>query len=175
MGNLAEELSSTYILIACEGGAEDAIVRMLLDEGAFCFDKSRLIDVTRLRTASDIERQYLGYEYDLPVALLYVTDSLRSRFALSPLYRSACTVYRICTRPEIEMLVIINEGCYGDFARSRMKPSIYCKQKLGMRNVKRPEEVRRYWTVEKLRAAIAEYGRLHHFEKGELSFAQLIG
>ncbi len=174
MGDLGEELASAYVLIACEGGAEDAIVRMLLDEGAFCFDKSRLIGVTRLRKASDIERQYLGYEYDLPVALLYVTDSLRSRFALSPLYRDTCTVYRICTRPEIEMLIIINEGRYDDFVRSRMKPSVYCKQKLGMRDVKRPEEVRRYWTAAKLRAAIAEYGRLHHFEKGELSFAQIV-
>lgn len=174
MKSIAEELESAYVLLSCEGGAEDAIVRMLLEEGAFCFDRSRVIDVTRLRVASDIERQYLGYEYELPVALLYVTDSLRSRFELSPLYRSMCTVHRICTRPEIEMLVIISEGCYDDFAKTRMKPSVYCKQKLGMRGIKRPEEVRRYWTVEKLRAAIFEYDRLHHFEKGELSFARII-
>lgn len=105
MRGLQEELRGSQVLVSCEGGAEDAIIRLLLDEGKLCFDSSRLIDITRLRKASDIERQYLGFEYDEPVVLLYVTDSLRSQFKLGALYRGVCSVRRICTRPEIEILL----------------------------------------------------------------------
>ena len=34
------------------------------------------------------------------------------------------------------MLVIIAEDCYGDFQKRRMKPSIYCKDVLGLSEVK---------------------------------------
>ena len=40
------------------------------------------------------------------------------------------------TRPEIEMLVIIAEDCHDDFQKRRMKPSIYCKDVLGLPEVK---------------------------------------
>lgn len=175
MRGLQEELRGSQVLVSCEGGAEDAIIRLLLDEGKLCFDSSRLIDITRLRKASDIERQYLGFEYDEPVVLLYVTDSLRSQFKLGALYRGVCSVRRICTRPEIEILVIINEGAYDEFKKSNMKPSAFCKQKLGMRAVKRPEEVRRYWTPTSLQWAAEQYARLHRFEKGEFSLADILG
>ncbi len=80
MRGLQEELRDSQVLVSCEGGAEDAIIRLLLDEG-----------------------------------------------------------------------------------------------KLGMRAVKRPEEVRRCWTPTSLQQAAEQYASLHRFEKGEFSLADILG
>lgn len=174
MPDLRKELVGSHILISCEGGAEDAIVRMLLSCQCFAFDVDDVIAVTRLRKAQDIERQYLGFEYDRPVRLLRIVDSVRARFQLGALYRDRCSVYRICTRPEIEVLTILNEGRFGDYAHKHMKPSDYCKQHLGMTDVKRPEFLEGYWTVDSLVECILEYARIHRAEPGEYALADLL-
>lgn len=174
MPDLCDELAGSYILISCEGGAEDAIVRMLLDRRRTVFDREDVIDITRLRKASDIERQYLGFEYDRPVQLLRIVDSVRARFQLGALYHDKCSVYRVCTRPEIEILNILNEDLYADYERSHMKPSEYCKQHLGMSDVKRPEFLKRYWSIDDLVGCIREYARIHRAEPGEYTLADLL-
>ena len=172
--DVRDELAGSHILISCEGGAEDFIVRMLLDHRRFAFGWDNVIDVTRLRKASDIERQYLGFEYDRPVRLLRIVDSLRAGFQLGALYRGRCTVHRVCTRPEIEVLNILNEGRYADYERTRLKPSDYCKQQLGMVDVKRPEFLASYWSVDDLAACVREYARIHRAEPNEHTLADLL-
>lgn len=85
------------------------------------------------------------------------------------------TASKIVLDKFIAGMVIINEGAYDEFKKSNMKPSAFCKQKLGMRAVKRPEEVRRYWTPTSLQWAVEQYARLHRFEKGEFSLADILG
>lgn len=175
MPDIKSQIENSYVLVACEGGAEDTIVRMLLRHNRLSFEEGDVIDVTRLRKAQDIERQYLGFEYGRPVSLLRIVDSVRARFQLGALYRTACSVYRVCTRPEIEVLNVLNEGCYEDWVRKRMKPSDYCKQHLGMSEVKRPEFLETYWSVDDLETCILEYARLHRAEPGEYTLADLLG
>lgn len=174
MPDLSNELAGSHILISCEGGAEDTIIRMLLSNGCLAFSEDNVIDVTCLRKASDIERQYLGFEYDGPVRLLRIVDSLRARFQLGALYRDKCSVYRVCTRPEIEVLNILNEGRFADYERKGLKPSVYCKQHLHMSDVKRPGFLESYWNVDDLIDGIREYARVHRVESGEYTLADLL-
>lgn len=174
MKSLAQRLEGSLVLVSCEGGAEDALIRILLEDNRLCFCENDVIDITRARKHDDIERSYLGFDYDQPVSLLYLTDSTRSKFKLGTLYQQACTIFRICTRPEIEILTVLNENRLKDFQKSRKKPSIYCKENLGMRNVKQPEAVRAYWSAETLVGSLMEYRRIHRFEKGELCLADLL-
>lgn len=71
------------------------------------------------------------------IGLIRVQDSHRADLGLPSTYRCKIRSEVKClTRPEIEMLVIIAEDCYGDFQKRRMKPSIYCKDVLGLSEVK---------------------------------------
>lgn len=39
-------------------------------------------------------------------------------------------VINVITAPEIEMLIILNEGLYSEFKKSGIKPSEFCKAKM---------------------------------------------
>ena len=78
------------------------------------------------------------------------------------------------THPEIEVLAIIREGAWRRWHGGRMKPSDFCKQELGMHEVKREGFLKSYWNADSLTAAAKEYKRLSKIPKGELCLADLI-
>lgn len=68
----------------------------------------------------------------------------------------------VITAPEIEMLMICNEGKYHDFEKKKnMSPSEYCKSILKMKNVKSVSFVKEYFAdvsiLEKVFMSIREY------------------
>ena len=81
-----------------------------------------------------------------PVVILFVgytgrylhrcSLAIRLRRTRSPYRCKIRSEVKCLTRPEIEMLVIIVEYCHDDFQKRRMKPSIYCKDVLGLPEVK---------------------------------------
>ena len=101
-------------------------------------------------------------------------DSRKERFKLGNLYAGRFPVASYVTHPEIEVLAIIREGAWRRWHGSRMKPSDFCKQELGMREVKREGFLRGYWDANSLMAAAREYKRLSKIPKGELCLADLI-
>lgn len=54
-------------IISCEGTAEQVAVDILLEADALVFSEADVVDVTRLRKASDIQDNYLNLDYDWPV------------------------------------------------------------------------------------------------------------
>ena len=86
-------------------------------------------------------------------------------------------VINVITAPEIEMLIIINEGKYKDFSKYKQDtlPSVYCKKILKMRNVKSIEFITDYFAdINKLLSAIKEYKRLSKIPKGEICLSDLL-
>ncbi len=51
-------------------------------------------------------------------------------------YCDEVDVINVITAPEIEMLIILNEGKYDQFKKSGKKPSEYCKQIFKNENLK---------------------------------------
>ena len=170
------ELLGYHPLFSCEGTGEEVIISKLVEADALLFPKDHVVDITRKRKSTDIQSEYLGFEYDWPVCIVRILDSLRERFKLGPLYAERYPVVSVHTRPEIEMLVIIREGQYSDYSKrkSSMKPSIYCKSVLGLRDVKSQQFLEDYWDVEHIVDAAARYQRLARLESGELCLADLI-
>lgn len=164
------DLSGTPVLVSCEGGAEQTVIEILLDAGALCFSRENVIDITGIRTANGIETEYLAVDYGRSIALLRIVDSRNSNFKLRKLYRQKCCIYRICTCPEIEMLVILNEGKQKEYSKvmNSMKPSDFCKMELAYPYIKKPEWLRQYWTADTLVNSIARYKQIHQFRKNEL-------
>ena len=164
-------------IISCEGTCEEIIVSRLVESDALIFPRDSVIDITRKRKSNDIQDEYLKFEYDWPVCIVRVLDSLRERFRLGTLYAERYPIVNIYTRPEIEMLIIIRENKYNDYIKqkSTLKPSIFCKNNLKLPHVKSAAFLQKYWsdTAEIVEAAI-EYRRLTHLERGELTLADII-
>lgn len=171
----------TYIACMCEGGAEDAIINILLDHELLCFSRSQLLDEDKLIRrckVREFEKLYLRQAYDKKITVIRVLDSKGEKFRLNRAYQHQVDkVIDIITAPEIEILLIIAAGKYQDYSKrsSDMKPSVYCKQFLKMKKVKKPAFVFDYFSdIEKLLNAIKEYDRLHKKRDGELSLADLL-
>ena len=150
------------------------VVDILLEADALVFSEADVVDVTRLRKASDIQDNYLNLDYDWPVCIVRVLDSRKERFKLGNLYAGRFPVVSYMTHPEIEVLAIIREGSWRRWHCGRMKPSDFCKQELAMHEVKREGFLESYWDADSLTAAAREYKRLSKIPKGELCLADLI-
>ena len=81
-------------LIACivEGGAERAIIDLLLDNRCLCFDREDLLDADLLldkaaRNAKTFQRRYLSRGYSLPIKVYRI---LAASSMLLPLRKSKC-------------------------------------------------------------------------------------
>ena len=136
-----------------------------------------MIDVTRKRKSIDIQDEYLKFEYDWPVCIVRVLDSLRERFKLGTLYAERYPIINVYTRPEIEMLIIIRENKYNDYIKQKsiLKPSIFCKNNLKLPHVKSAAFLQKYWSsADEIVEAAIEYRRLTHLERGELTLADII-
>ena len=137
-----------YVACICEGSAEKAIINLLLDNDLSIFKKENLIEQELLscRSAKLFEERYLRKTFDNKITVIRVLDSRKEVFKLSKAYVDKIDVVNIITAPEIEILIILREGKYQDFKKSKLKPSDYCKQKLKMSNVKRYDFVTDYFS-----------------------------
>lgn len=168
--------ADSHVFFVCEGTFEEVAICILRDADRLVMTAENVIDITRKRVAADIQGKYLNVEYDWPVAIARIIDSKNERFSLGNLYRDRYPVVNIYTRPEAEMLTIVREGRFSDYSKykSSMKPSIYCKQVLGLKQVKSRKFLKDYWDANSLANAACEYQRLQNLSKGEVCLADLL-
>ena len=76
---------SKYIACICEGGAESAIVNLLLDNDKLKFTRDDMLEgeVLRTRGAKQFEEQYLRRGFTEQITVLRLLDSRRENFTLS--------------------------------------------------------------------------------------------
>lgn len=156
-----------FILFVCEGKAERIMVNKLLDAAVLPLAPEMLIGVTRERKADVIEQKYFNVDYDAPVTIIRVLDSLNEQFKTGKLYQGRYSVVDVCTRPEVEMLVIHKEDQYKEWAKSHKKPSAFCIEEMGMSQVKSEEFLKGYWDAASIVDAAETYRQKHKFKPGE--------
>ena len=140
--------SSSLIACICEGGAETAIMDILLDNDLLIFKREQLLEESVLPRTSvkEFERRYLRMAFDQKIIILRVIDSRGEEFNLSKAYRCQVEIINVITAPEIEMLIIASQKKYDEYKRSGVKkPSDYCKNVLGIKNVKSPKYIKEYF------------------------------
>lgn len=151
-----------YKACICEGAAESAIIDILVDNDLLIFSRSEMLDesVIRCRNAKRFEERYLRKGFDDQISVVRILDSRREEFRVSKAYAHKIDVINVITAPEIEMLIIHNEGAYERFKRSGKKPSDFCKTDLRMHEVKSYDFVKGYFRdPDTLVKAIKEYRR----------------
>lgn len=170
---------SKLIACICEGTAERVIINKLLDEDRLIFSREELLDeeVLKCRNAKIFQDRYLGKGFKQEITVYRILDSRRENFKLSNAYKNKVDVINVITAPEIEMLVIINEGKYKDYQKykSIIKPSDYCINKLKMPDVKNFEFINMYFQdTNMLVNAIKQYKELARIHKDELCLADIL-
>lgn len=165
------------VAVICEGGAETAIIELLLDANKLIFTEDDLFysGIIRCRSAKTFEQKYLNVRMDFKLTIIRVLDSRREKFKLSRPYCDEVDVINVITAPEIEMLIILNEGRYEQFKKSGMKPSEYCKQIFKNENLKSRKWVKEYFrNIDDLLRSIRMYNRVAYVRKGEYTLQDLI-
>ena len=166
-----------YKACICEGAAESAIIDILVDNDLLIFSRSEMLDesVIRCRGAKRFEERYLRKGFDDQISVVRILDSRREEFRLSKAYAHKIDVIYVITAPEIEMLIIHNEGAYERFKRSGKKPSDFCKTDLRMHDVKSYDFVKGYFSnPDTLVKAIKEYRRTANVQNGEYTLLDLL-
>ena len=170
------ELGS-YVACIAEGGAETAILELLLDHHLLIFERDKLIDekILSCRSANAFESRYLRLGFEGKITVFRVLDSRRENFNLSKAYLHKVDVINIITAPEIEMLVILSENKYKEYKKSGLKPNEFCKGSLKMRNVKSPDFVKKYFADKDfLVDAIKKYASVSKNRRGEYTLLDLL-
>ncbi len=166
------------IACMCEGGAETAIMDILLDNDLLIFNREQLIgeEVIPRMPGKVFQNQYLRMEYDQKITILRVIDSRNENFKLSTAYQCQVDVIDVITAPEIEMLIIVSMGKYKDYCKSGIKkPSEYCIRELKIKNVKDQDFVSNYFADPYfLVQSIKDYNRVHKQKPGEASLYDLL-
>ena len=136
-------MPNCLVACICEGGAEHAIMDILLENNVLIFSKEDLLDekILRTRSAKNFEQEHLRKSFVEKIKIYRILDSRHENFKLSKLYANKAEVINVVTAPEIEMLVIFAENKYDDFKKKNVKPSDYCKQELKYANVKSYQSV----------------------------------
>lgn len=171
-----------YIACICEGGAERAILDLLLDSHKLIFERGDLIEeeVLRCRSGKEFEERYLRKGFAGEITIYRILDSRGECFNLSKAYEHKVDVKNVITAPEIEKLIICNEGKYEDYEREarknpRLKPSSYCKSNLKYKNVKSYQFVKSYFSdMRILMEALHEYQRISKVRKNEMTIWRLL-
>ncbi|MBO5535354.1 MAG: hypothetical protein J6B53_08140 [Clostridia bacterium] len=166
-----------YVACIAEGGAETAIIDILLDHHLLIFDREEMLDeqVLRCRSASMFESKYLRKGFSGKITVYRILDSRRENFRMSKAYEHKVDVINVVTAPEIEMLIILNENRYVDFKKSGMKPSEYCMNALKLHCVKSYDFVKQYFSDPSvLIAAMKRYTEVSRIAKGEWTLLNLI-
>ena len=161
-----------YVACICEGGAERAIIDLLLDNHMLVFDREQLLEeeVLRCRSAKEFEDKYLRKGFREKITVYRILDSRRENFKLSTIYQSKIDVINVVTAPEIEILIIYNEGKYKEFKNSGEKPSVYCKSTLRYKDVKSYDFIQKYFAdINVLKRALHEYRRVSKVQKDEIA------
>ncbi len=166
-----------YMACICEGGAERAVLDLLLDNHMLIFEREQLIEeeVLRCRSAKEFEEKHLKKGFQEKITVYRILDSRNENFKLSKAYIHKIDIVNVVTAPEIEMLIILNEGKYKEFKSTGVKPSTYCKSNLKLKNVKSYQYVQEYFSdMHILTQALREYKRVSKIHKNEKTLLDLL-
>ncbi len=161
MPELADVLKGVYILCLCEGKAEIAIMNMLLEKNLLVFSRKDLIKekVHQRKNVDEIQKKFLNVSYEKPLVILMIIDSKNEKFILDKAYKDRFDIKKCLTKPEVEILVILDAGKYKEFekVKSTIKPSIFCKTQLKHKYIKNENFINEYFDIDRLLNALRVY------------------
>ena len=178
------------ILLLCEGKNEEEILNILLDDDSLIFSRDDLIERRPFPIPYNIKTPFIISSikhYGEPIDIVRVKDSQQDQIKIPQdikKYASADRVYDYCTKPEIEILLIINEGLMSEYnkVKNKISPKDFAKSNImydGKNYDQSTEFYSRYYrgheNKDKLIQNIRDYKSIHkHKSKRERYLADLL-
>ena len=123
-------------LIMCEGPNELEIIRMLLEHNKLVFNEDDLLNLVPYHArqiAKSVAVKTALNLYHGEVHVLRIGDKLGEELKIPKEYKGKITeIKKYCTKPELEMLLIISEQKESSFekVKSSMSPKTYSKENI---------------------------------------------
>lgn len=165
------------ILVMCEGPNELKIVNLLLDNNKLKFTREDLLDMrpfhARQLVSPHLKPALDAYHGEIEIYRIgdKLSDELKIPKEISGLIKKQS---KFCTKPELEMLLIIAENKASQFekVKSKQKPKDFCKQNVSYNHKKYDNSTAFYDEyfkddIDKLVSAIIEYHRIHGKHKAD--------
>ncbi len=119
----------------CEGTNEEKLVELLLDNNKLKIKRSELIglkpyNIRQLNNPTIINELI---RYGERVIVYRIGDTQKDKLKIPIILKniiSSKDIYKYCTKPELEILLIINEELYQDYLKSKKRPKDYAKEKI---------------------------------------------
>ncbi len=174
------------LLIMCEGPNEKEIIDILLEHGKLIFMADDLLGLVpyharQIKNSGQVKAALNIYPEEVKV--LRVGDTQSEKLTIPAEYKHKIVgEEKYCTKPELEILLIISEGLYDQYekVKSKMKPKDFAKQniKLGKKRYNNSTQFYRDYygnNVDSLVSAIIVYRRKKGtHKKDELYLADLL-
>lgn len=175
------------ILIMCEGPNEKAVIDILLENNCFVFSREDLLGLVsyhaRQIASSGQVRAALNIYPENDVVVFRIGDKLNEKLLVPAEYKYKIKeIRKYCTKPELEMLLIISEGMLKEFSKekSTIKPKLFAKEHIKCGRKRYDNSTRFYYDyfsadVSSLVSCIKEYYQLNKaHKKDELYLASLL-
>lgn len=163
------------IVLGCEGNEEVYLLEHLLDKGYLIFEKKDILDrrPIHFRQPDEISALIELLPIDTELVFYRIGDKQTDDydFKYFELRKDYILVYKVCTLPELEILVIINEKLYDEFlkVKSKSMPKQFVKE-----HVKGYTSIENYLKTHDLKDAILRYKSIKKHKKDQLYLADLI-
>ena len=124
------------LLIMCEGPNEREIIRILLENDMLVFSEDDLLGLTpyharQIKTSAQVRTELNIYPGQ--VTILRVGDKQKDNLTIAAEYQEKIiSVEKYCTKPELEILLIIAEGLTKEYEKikSSTKPKEFTKKNI---------------------------------------------
>lgn len=160
-------------LLACEGQSEVYLLKSLIKRGHLNFGLDLILDEPiKLRQLDKIAAIIHSINVEEEIIIYRVGDTLKDELNLDDfkLRENKIKQYKICTKTELEILVIIDNGWYQDYRKNykNITPKAFLKQRMPKYE---PES---YFDSHDLIDAITEYKRIKKHKSDEYYLIDLI-
>lgn len=158
------------ILLACEGNSEVYLLKSLIQNGYLLFNYPLILDEPiKVRQLDDIASVINSLDINEEIIVCRIGDTLKEEMSLAKfkLRANHIKIYKFCTKPEIEILVIINEQLISEYKKSKKRPKTFVNEKIKRFD---PEL---YFLHHDMINAIKEYKRLKKHKNDEMYLIDL--
>ena len=175
-------------LLMCEGSNEELLINLLLDMNALILTREDLIgrkpyhirQITHPTIVSELKL------YNKSVTIYRIGDKQTDKLTIPIKLKNIVSqdrIYKYCTKPELEILLIINEGLFKKYQKIKSKktPKEFAKENITFNGIKYDQScefLNKYYSnknIKKLINNLKEYKLLNKkHNKDELYLADLI-
>ena len=174
-------------LIMCEGPNELALVKILLRNDMLIFTEDDLLGLTPYHARQIAKSGQVKTELNMyggQVEIIRIGDKQSDELKIPREYKDMIvSVKKYCTKPELEILLIIAEGKYNEFqkVKSKISPKDFAKKEIIFHGTRYNNSTKFYEDYfgdrpDMLRDSILEYCRINKGHgKEELYLSELLG